>query len=151
MTEDQLVTQFLAAVSSQSDVLVAMSVAGLAGVYVTFIRPYRSSYRPSLFSLISVLLLFVVTLVCGYLTDSAITGYFYQMAHGKGGSEPGAALAWLIAEDFPTGFQYLAAVQIATGVIGILWLAVLWFRTYRHKVSDREYSTGGSRTNHEGE
>ena len=142
MTEDQLVTQFVTAISNQSDVLVAMSVAGLAGVYVTFIRPYLSTYRPSLRSLSFVLLLFGVSLLFGYFTDAAISGYFYEVVHGKGGTKPGDALAWLITEKYPVILQYLAAVQISTGVIGAIWLAVLWYRTYRHQTSQGE-QTGG--------
>lgn len=46
------------------------------------------------------------------------------------------------AKKHPTVLKYLLAVQIATCLIGIAWLAVLWFQTYRHRTSQGE-QTGG--------
>ena len=46
------------------------------------------------------------------------------------------------AKKYPTVLKYLLAVQIVTGLIGIAWLAVLWFQTYRHQTSQGE-QTGG--------
>ena len=143
MTEDQLVIQFLTAISNQSDVLVAMSVAGLAGVYVTFIRPHLSTYRPILFSLLLVLFLLGMSIFFGYVTDAAISGYFYEMVHHERGTMSGAALAWLTVEKYPVVFQYLAIAQISAGVIGSLWLAVLWFRIYRRQKTSQGEQTGG--------
>ena len=134
MTEDQLLKQFFAAISNQSDVLVAMSVAGLTGVYVTFIQPVRKPACASLLSIFFVALFFVVSLVCGYLINMALTGYYHEMIHGKGGSGPGSALEWFIAQ-YSDNLQILALLQLAASSIGILWLMILWVRICLRRTS----------------
>ena len=144
MTQDQLLTQFFEAISNQSDVLVAISGGGFTLALAIIIRSSRTSYRGSVLgSSIFVMSCFAVSIVCGYLIDSKITGYFHQMIHGEVGS--GAAAALALFKEYSDVFKVLSLLQIAASLIGLFGmpvLAVQWDKAYRHRTSQGERTDG---------
>lgn len=130
MDDSQLLKLLIASISDQTDVLMAMSTAGLTGVYVTFFRLSRPTARLGCLSLAPVAIFFVVALFCGYLMKMLITGYFHEMTHGATGEDrPSDALEYF-TDEYSRTLRIFAGVQLIASFLGALWLVSLWLKIY---------------------
>ena len=125
-----LLKLLIASISNQSDVLTASSVAGLTGVGILFRHP-RAFVRLSLLRLAPVLVLFLTSLLCGYLIKMLITGYFHEMAHGTTSEScPSDSSTEYFICDYSMWLRNLVFLQLLTGIIGYFWLTILWLKVY---------------------